>query len=290
LINCSVLTKNSRANDVFIIYFETNKNSYYNDEDILINASWELNYNPFNEISYIQIQIFDIYDHLLWNSSKYSEIGIFEMSWVVTIGYLNISFSNYSNTLFVKFRWFWTIGENGGDSHIKSIEIETVKRDVLCELKGFKNEILYGDDLDFTARFFSMSNGNNLTTQLISFSLILNDLILYSDNYTTNSSGMIKIFIPFNENLILGDYVLIFKVIGNKFYNSSKFEYNLYINLENHNDSFNKNIKSNADFYFLDFFFFISILSFISISSLMVYFRFFKKSKMICLKDVVFKY
>ncbi|MHA1489837.1 MAG: hypothetical protein ACTSRI_09285 [Promethearchaeota archaeon] len=46
-----------------LIFFKTNQEVYYIDEKIEINASWELNYNIGLEFSYIQIQIYDIFNN-----------------------------------------------------------------------------------------------------------------------------------------------------------------------------------------------------------------------------------
>ena len=86
----------------FLEYMETNKNTYCIDEQVHINASWTLTYNPANEISYIQIQIFNSYDDKIWNTSEYTEIGSIEKNWTIEIQELDLDFSNYTNTLYIK--------------------------------------------------------------------------------------------------------------------------------------------------------------------------------------------
>ncbi|MHA1661557.1 MAG: hypothetical protein ACTSUT_20875, partial [Promethearchaeota archaeon] len=96
------IAKFSKGGTYNLIFLKTDQEVYYIDEKIEINASWELNYNIGLEFSYIQIQIYNIYNNLLWNSSEYYDIGIIEKNWTINILELNISYSNYSNILLVK--------------------------------------------------------------------------------------------------------------------------------------------------------------------------------------------
>ena len=86
-----------------LIYLENDKDVYYINDDIFINSSWELNYNPNNEISYVQIQVCDENDLIIWNSSKNYDIGIQEENWKIKILNLKLSISNYPHSFFIKF-------------------------------------------------------------------------------------------------------------------------------------------------------------------------------------------
>jgi hypothetical protein len=88
-----------------LINFSTNKNSYYIDDTIEINATWDLQYDNTTEISYIQVQIFDNSSTLLWNSSLNEEIGLCDKIWNVSIPDLNISLSGETLNLTIKFRY-----------------------------------------------------------------------------------------------------------------------------------------------------------------------------------------
>ena len=73
-------------------FLKTDKTIYFIDEDIKINASWELSYDINNENSYVQVQIFNGSDIKIWISPEYDEIGFFEKNWTVNLQQLNIDF------------------------------------------------------------------------------------------------------------------------------------------------------------------------------------------------------
>ena len=68
----------AKASNCNLDFLKTNKDIYYLNENIIINASWDLNYDSDIEYAYVQIQIFDIFDIILWNSSKYDKTGTYE--------------------------------------------------------------------------------------------------------------------------------------------------------------------------------------------------------------------
>lgn len=256
------IAKFSKGGTYNLIFLETNQEVYYIDEKIVINASWELNYNIGLEFSYIQIQIYDIFNNLLWNSSEYDDIGIIEKNLTINILDLNISYSNYSNILFVKCFYYNIIIDTQDETKIflETVEIEVIKKEVSCELIGFTENIAYGDDLSFKAKFYDELNNSELINQTILFKINSSNLIVHQNNFTTNASAMIKITLSSNPNLKLGLNYLIFTINNNKIYNDKSFNYNLFVEkcpIFIEIIQFNDTLGENEDLRIKLFYFFI---------------------------------
>ena len=232
--------------------FSTDKNTYFNDEEIKINATWELNYNPSMEIAYIEVMILDVNNLLLWNSTKYSEIGNFTNIWNVNIESLNLEFANYSNTLFVKVFFYISNGYTPLVMFMEIIEITTIKRNVSCELIGYSNYLKYGEDLFFKAQFFNNSFHSSyyLENQDISFKIISLNVIIYERVYVTNLTGELEILISCVKNLSIGVNYIQFKILENQIFDSGEFEYTIYFEaIQNQSESSKKDKgDSNEDF------------------------------------------
>ena len=273
----------------YLFFFKTDKQIYYNNENIKINASWELDYNPGNEISYIQIHIYDIFNNLLWNSSKYEGISIFQENWTINIKNLNISFIDYSNLLYIKFYYyFFRISDMFTVSgFIDTIEIKTIKRNISCQLIGFTDHLKYGELLCFNARFYnkSLENNSNLINQIVLFKVISNDSILYKNNFTTNLFGMIKINISTFIHLKIGRNFLIFNITDKKFYKDSEFEYELIV--EEFMELSNSEIENSLRLNVISFFSVLCIL--IGLFSL-IFYNNYKNLKQRNLAEITIKY
>lgn len=216
--------------DVFI--FTSDKEIYYNNENININASWELYYDPSHEISYFQVQIFDIFDNILWNSSEHHEIGFSEKNWTIIIEFLNISFSNYTSTIFIKLYHFYK-DQNGAGSLVNAfrgnIIVNVLKRNVMCQLIGFKSILKYGDYNFFTAKFYHTDNNSYLVNETLYFEIISNKKIHYQNIFTTNESGEISFNISTISHLNLGENEIIFSIRNNTLYNNATFSYEIFV-------------------------------------------------------------
>jgi len=216
-----------------LYYFNSNKQKYYINENIQINASWGLDYNQYNEISYIQIQIFDCFNNIVWNSSEYDEIGYFKRSWNIKIINLNVSFINGSNTFFIKFfSYYYQISTmDMAITYLETIEIEIMKRTLMCELIRFKNHVKIGDNLSIIARFYDkfLEDNSLLINQSILFNIISNESLIFQSNYITNDSGIIIFDLFPDEHLELGKNILVFIVKNNIIYNDSVFFYEILL-------------------------------------------------------------
>lgn len=227
-----LITKSAKSFSFDVFVFTSDNDIYYNNEKININASWELIYNPSHEISHFQVQIFDIFDNILWNSSEYHEIGYSEKNWTINIEFLNISFSNYTNTLFIKLYHFYK-DENAAGGSVNAFRgiliVNVLKRNVMCQLIGFKSVLKYGDYNFFTAKFYSTDNNSYLVNETFHFEIISNKKILYQNNFTTNESGEISFNISTISHLNLGENNIIFSIRNNMVYNNATFSYEIFV-------------------------------------------------------------
>ncbi|MFX0024893.1 MAG: hypothetical protein ACFE8M_00650 [Candidatus Hermodarchaeota archaeon] len=257
------LTSNLKAYYYNLISLETDRDNYYFDEFIEINASWELYYDINQEISYIQIQICDDSDDILWNSSKYYDMGINEKNWTIQIQNFNYFISNYSNTLFVNaYNYFKDL--NVGNQQftlLKSVAVNIYKRNVSCEIIGFKNSIKYGENLAFIAKFFCIENNSGLSNQTVEFKIMFKENLIYREDYLTNKSGIIMLYISSIDQLELGENSLIFNISNNKFFKDSHFEYKLNVErfpIFNQIIRFKSNITTGDDIIFEILFYYLN--------------------------------
>jgi hypothetical protein len=212
---------------------EVDKDDYYPDEQIKINAFWALNYNPISEEAYIQVSISDEFDTVIWNSSKYDNMGNNTENWSISIDSLNLTLNNYTHYLYIKFvSVYHQIGTMDIISNLlQTIQVKIRKRLVFCQLIGFKDQIHYGESLIFQARFFDNLGENNsfLDNQLILFLIKSNSSILFQSNFTTSYLGRIDIFVSSVDHLNFGVNKLIFILENNNVYNDSKFQYEVFL-------------------------------------------------------------
>ncbi len=219
--------------DYNLFSLNTNQTEYYFDESIKINASWELNYNNNNEFAYIQIQITNIFDQFVWNSSKYNQIGRYEKNWTVRLENLNLDVRNGSYLLYIKFFVFYCHKDTGSTIYncLEIIEVKLIKRNVSCELIGHKDLIKIGEDMSLVAKFYEQGSDINryLINQTVQFKTSYNDLIIHQCNYTTNILGIIRVHLISILHLKLGRNFLIFSIVDNDLYNNSDFIYDIFL-------------------------------------------------------------
>lgn len=233
--------------------FQTDKEKYYVNEEIKINASWELNYNINTEVAFIQVQIFNSSNEIIWNSIEFNDNGNFEEYWILDFNHLNLSLTNYSNIFYIRFYsyYFQMDSTNTIFTFLETIRIKVIKRDLQCQLIGFEEFLKYGEDLRFEARFFDNSTTEHKLDQInqtVHFEIMFNNIIIYQQNYTTNKTGMINIFLSSIHHLKLGSNKLMFTLSNNMIFNDSKFYYYVFIeknpvfiDIMNFQDSLTKN-------------------------------------------------
>ncbi|MFW9900283.1 MAG: hypothetical protein ACFFDY_03235 [Candidatus Thorarchaeota archaeon] len=276
-----------------LIDFNSNKNVYYIDEKIKVNASWELYYNPINEMAYIQIHILDCLDQVIWNSTKYNHIGFYEQNWTVNFNDIDLDFINDSITLYIKFFLFYFQIDttNTMFAYLETIEIRILKRNITNELIGYKDTIKMGEILSFIARFYDGTSEivqeglNNISVQ---FFISFDDLIIFQHNYTTNTSGEIPIVLYSLTHLRRGQNLLIFSITNNMVYNDSIFTYEIFAE---RNDliiefiTFNDELKNNENLELkLHFFYYIN-QSFESLSNYTMLIKIFDNKSVYFIKE-----
>jgi len=210
----------------------TDKNTYNNNENIYINGYWELYYDSGFEISYVQIQITNIFDNILWNSSNYYTIGISQKNWTINIQFLNLTLTNNSCRIYIKmFNYYENFNSHDVVATYKEIiTINITKRDVDCELTNFKSELIYGESNLFSARFYSGNTSYCLVNETLLCLIRNNNEIIYQTNFTTDNDGMISFNISTVKHLDLGRNDVSFNIRNNSRYLDTTFSYEVYVN------------------------------------------------------------
>ena len=244
-----------------LFYFRTNKELYYNDESIEIEASWEIDYVEEDD-PYFQIKIFDDSDKSIWNSSIYKDKGLFELNWTIKIENLNLNFSNYSNIISIKAIVFNRI--NGGtliSVVLDTLYITIIKRNICCELSNFTNTLVLGKNLSFTARFYGEDTNTSLSDLEILVSIYSDNLKIYETNRTSNFQGIISLNLSSTDDMRLGINYLIFNITNGFIYNYTNFRFEIlvekipiYIDIIKYKRElgWNENIELELFFYYLN--------------------------------------
>jgi hypothetical protein len=209
----------------------TNKNTYNNNEIIYLNGSWELYYNSGFEVSYVQIQITNVFDKILWNSSNYYTIGISQKNWTIEIQFLNITLTNYSCRIYIKlFNYHEDFNSNEVVVTYKEIiVINVTKQEVGCELTNFKSDLLYGESNLFEANFYSGNTSFYLVNETLQCLIRNNDKIIYQTNFTTDNDGLLSFNISTVKHLGLGRNDVSFIIKNNSRYLDTIFSYEVYV-------------------------------------------------------------
>ncbi|MFX1389626.1 MAG: hypothetical protein ACFE9Z_06125 [Promethearchaeota archaeon] len=232
-LGVSIIVKPVKGFYYNLIYLEVNEDVLYFDEEIKINASWELNYNTDNEEAYVQIHILDEFDDFIWNSSRFYNIGSYEENWTINIEDLNLDFKNSSFIINIKFFLFYYHLENMNTirTYLETKKIRIIKRNVSCQLIDYRDHIKVGEVLSFEASFFDDTSDYTkyLSNHSINFKVSFNDMIIHQSNYTTNNLGIISLQLSSLTNLNLGQNILIFSIENNPIFNDSNFYFNMFV-------------------------------------------------------------
>lgn len=209
----------------------TDKSTYYNNENIYLNGSWELYYDSGFEVSYIQIQVTNIFDKILWNSSNYYAIGISQNNWTINIQFLNLTLTNYSSRIYIKlFNYYENFNSHDVVATYKEIiTINITKREVDCELNNFKSNLVYGESNLFKAKFYSGNTSFCLENETLQCLIRNNGEIIYQTNFTTDNDGILSFNISTVRHLGLGRNDVLFIIKNNSHYLDITFSYELYV-------------------------------------------------------------
>ena len=209
----------------------TDKISYNNNENIYLNGSWELYYDSGFEISYVQIQITNIFDKILWNSSNYYTIGISQKNWKINIQFLNLTITNYSGRIHIKlFNYYKNFNSNDVVATFREIiTINITKQDVDCKLTNFKSDLIYGESNLFHAQFYSRNSSFRVVNETLECLIRNNDEITYRANFTTDNEGMFSFNISTVTHLSLGRNNVSFIIRNSSYYLKAIFSYDIYV-------------------------------------------------------------
>jgi len=209
----------------------TDKNTYNFNENIYLNGFWELYYNSGFEVSYVQIQMTNIYDKILWNSSNYYVIGISQKNWTINIQFLNLTLANYSCKIYLKmFNYYKNFNTNEVVATYREIiTINITKREVDCELTNFKSDLIYGESNLFNAQFYSENTSFYLENETLQCLIRNNDDVIYQTDFTTDKEGMLSFNISTVKHLGLGRNNVSFIIKNNSHYWDTTFSYEVYV-------------------------------------------------------------
>ena len=209
----------------------TDKSTYNFNENIYLNGSWELNYNSGFEVSYVQIQMTNIFDKILWNSSNYYVIGISQKNWTINIQFLNLTLANYSCKIYLKmFNYYKNFNTNEVVATYREIiAINITKREVDCELTNFKSDLIYGESNLFNAQFYSENSSFYLENETLQCLIRNNDDVIYQTDFTTDKEGMLSFNISTVKHLGLGRNNVSFIIKNNSHYWDTTFSYDVYV-------------------------------------------------------------
>lgn len=212
-----------------IISLQSDKDTYYNYENMEINASWNLSYDE-QEIVFVQIHLMNDSEDILWKSPRYNNTGYNEDNWMIYIPNLNIEIKNDSTLVFVK---FW-ISFNGYVASVDTYDpefltINLIKTNVTCELIGFENSIIYGEEFSLLAKFYETNNNLILINNTIRFKIEWETVVLYQFDFKTNQSGIITANISSIYHLSVGVNNLKFIIMDNETYSNCQFSYKLIV-------------------------------------------------------------
>ncbi|MFX0136497.1 MAG: hypothetical protein ACFFDN_22850 [Candidatus Hodarchaeota archaeon] len=215
----------------YIQEFYTDKTTYYNDEKIQINATWYLEYDT-GDMCYNQIHIYNETDYLVWFSDPISDLGEHNYIWTVRIQDLNTSFNNDHSIFYIKIYHYWYPYPFPPEQYfLDVIQIETIKRNVTCELEGFKNVIRYGEVLYIKATFYNTTGQNRIELEnyQIHFEVSSEGTVTFNRTYITNSSGMIEP-ISLNKSMVsIGVNILSFTMKNDTFFNDLDYDLSLVV-------------------------------------------------------------
>ncbi|MBN1214512.1 MAG: hypothetical protein JXA99_03625 [Candidatus Lokiarchaeota archaeon] len=247
----------------------TNKDHYFMDEFIEINASWFLTYEQETEICYFQIRIFDLQNTLIWNSSKYHEISSIENNYVIhhlnniSIKDFNLSFKNISTsiiiTLFYHYLQYVPPIEITEYCLNKTIEIQ--KKELICELEGLRNEIFYSEQLDLQISFFDFENKTFLSNYNCRVEINKSNTFFFRKKYIVNNSIFTQSIISTIDNMSIGLNILNITILGFNIYQKKSFFFSFNVNRSPTKIKlieYKNNIKPDDDFYLKIFHYYIN--------------------------------
>jgi hypothetical protein len=181
-----------------LMNFMTSKDIYALEEELDINAVWDLRYKLFDEISDIQIQVFDNDNNLIWNSSKYQERGILNRTWNLIIQDLNITLIADSTNISIKFYYtYWDISQgNGWNLFLGELNVKIVKKaEIFIDTYNFKEILGENDNIEICFLLYYYINNTQmfLINGLIKLEVFHAGTLIYQEEYLTDNRGRFSV-------------------------------------------------------------------------------------------------
>lgn len=216
----------------YTLEFNTDKTTYYNEEQIQINVTWYLQYDT-GDNCYNEIRIYNETNNLVWSSDPISDLGEHNYIWTVWIQDLNTSFNNDINTFKIKIYCFWHPYSYSPVIYFYEdvLKVTTIKRNITCDLEGFKNPIKFGESLNLKATFYNTTGQykSELENYQILFKVYSNGNLTFNKTYVTNSSGMIET-ISLNKSVLpIGINILSFTMQNDTFFTDLDYSLSLRV-------------------------------------------------------------
>jgi hypothetical protein len=208
----------------------TDKSYYYNYEYIEINAEWELYYDIENEVSFLQVQIYNSSNILIWNSFEYSDTGFHGESWNIYIPDMDLNLVNDTTQLYVKLYHFFDDKVQMVSTFKQTVNITILKSRLSCELMGFKNSIIYGETVNFSVVFFKTGNNSVLINQTVFLNIKNNKTWVFSREFITDDKGKIDVNLSSIYELKIGENELDFIINDTIIYDPIQFSYKIKVN------------------------------------------------------------
>ena len=279
--------------------FYTDKAMYYNDEQIQINATWNLQY-ALGDKCYNQIRIYNDTNYnetnIVWRSNNINELGQHSYTWTLWVQDLKTSFNNDYSIFYIKIYHYLESNSVTQGLLDETIQIRTIKRNVTCELEGFKNVIRYGEVLNLKATFYNTTGQNRIELEnyQIHFKVSSKGNITFNRIYVTNSSGMIET-ISLNKSVVsIGVNFLSFTMKNDTFFND--LDYNLALVVTETNispalsRSSDKDVNDGENGEYIEY---VSIISIICLSFSFlgaILYKNYRRNQKQNLDDISFKY
>lgn len=228
-LSIALLTESSKALICEIVYFQTDKDSYYADESIQLEVSWTFDFVE-EEDSFFQVRIFNSFDSLIWNSTEFTEKGLIEKNWTIKIEELDLNFKNYSNTISIKAIAFNEL--NGGPMTSLILKTKTItinKRNVCCKISSFPDTLILGKNISVEARFYVEDTNASLSGKEIVIKILSNNSKMFERNSTLNNNGLITLNFSTMNDMALGINVLIFNISNLFLYNRTTFSFEILV-------------------------------------------------------------
>ncbi len=249
---CSFNVTKRGSSCINVHYLNTDKEAYFTDNVLHLNASWTLNYTAQSPPvdAFIQICLLNSTDYLIWNSSEYHDITTMQVNEEFILSTMDLYLSKNSTAFYFKFRLFYFFSEiDTADTFLEdyTYSFNITKRGLSC-VQGIylnidKNDYLIDESihlnaswtLNYTAQpppvdafiqicllnstgflIWNSSEYHDITTMQINKEFILSTMDLFLSRMKNPFQFKLRLFYYFHErdtaDLYLEEYSCSFNI------------------------------------------------------------------------------